>query len=112
MQSFELLESDQFKAELEEAALWLYTHNLEQSQEFADRKFLELERDINDLKSHLRKTPYIGQADEVSGIRRFPLYGGRYMATWILNEDAKTLILLEFFDVKYPQKLREVHFDE
>ncbi len=60
MQAFEILESDKFKAELEEAAFWLYTHNLEQSQEFADRKFLELEQDINGLKLHLKKTPHMG----------------------------------------------------
>lgn len=112
MQAFEILESDQFKAELEEAAFWLYAHNLEQSQEFADRKFLELEQDINGLKLHLRKTPHMGQADEVSGIRRFPLYDGRYVVTWIINEDAKTLTLLEFLDSKYPQTLREFQFDE
>ena len=42
MEVFDVQESDQFKIQLEEAILWLYSHNLEQSQEFADKKYLEL----------------------------------------------------------------------
>lgn len=110
--SFEILEADRFKEDLEEAAFWLYSHNLEQSQEFADRKFSELEQEINSLKAHLRKNPRMGQADEISGIRRFPLYGGRYLVTWVINENAGTLTLLEFIDSKYPKELRGFHFDE
>jgi hypothetical protein len=44
MQVYEVLESDKFKSDLEEAAFWLYSHNLEQSEEFADRNFAELEQ--------------------------------------------------------------------
>lgn len=109
---FEILEADKFKQDLEEAVFWLYSHNLEQSQEFADRKFLELEQEINSLKAHLKKNPRMGQADEISEIRRFPVYGGRYLVTWIINENAKTLTLLEFIDSKYPKELRTFHFDE
>lgn len=54
----------------------------------------------------------MGQADEISEIRRFPIYGGRYVVTWVINGDAKTIILLEFLDSKYPQSLREFQFDE
>lgn len=43
MEPFEVQESDRFKVELEEAILWLYSHNLEQSQEFADQKYFELQ---------------------------------------------------------------------
>ena len=50
MHEYEVFESDKFKSDLEEAAFWLYTHNLEQSQDFADQKFIELEREINGLK--------------------------------------------------------------
>ena len=64
MHEYEVFESDKFKSDLEEAAFWLYTHNLEQSQDFADQKFIELEREINGLKLHLRKNPRMGQDDE------------------------------------------------
>ena len=53
----------------------------------------------------------MGQADEVSGLRRFPLYGGRYFATWIIDEKGQTVTLLEFIDSKYPPTFREFHFD-
>ena len=40
MEAFGVQESDQFKFQMEEAILWLYSHNLEQSQEFAEKKYL------------------------------------------------------------------------
>lgn len=109
--SFEVQESDRFKTELEEAILWLYSHNLEQSEEFADQKYFELQQEVNVLKSHLKRNPRMGQADEVSGIRKFPLYGGRYLATWIVIEAQRTAILLEFIDSKYPKELRSFQTD-
>lgn len=110
--SFEILETLRFKQDLEEATMWLYSHNMEQSQEFADQKFLELGQEINSLKTHLKKNPNMGQADEISGIRRFPVYGGRYVITWIINENVKSLTLLEFIDSKNPKELRAFYFDE
>ena len=110
--SFDVQESDRFKAELEEAVLWLYSHNLEQSEEFADQKYFELQQEVNALKNHLKKNPHMGQADEVSGVREFPLYGGRYLATWLVIEAQKTAILLEFIDSKYPKELRQVYFED
>ena len=38
MEEFAVQESDKFKADMEEAVFWLYSHNLEQSQNFADKK--------------------------------------------------------------------------
>jgi hypothetical protein len=110
--SYKVRETDNFNANLEDAAFWLYSHNLEQSQQFAARKFLELEQEINDLKMHLQETPRIGQADEITGLRRFPVYDGRYIMTWIIDDKARTVTLLEFIDSKYPRNLRGVQFDE
>lgn len=112
MEEYEVQESDRFKAELEEAVLWLYSHNLEQSQDFADQKYFELQQEVNALKNHLKRNPRMGQTDEVSGIRRFPLYGGRYLATWLVIEAQKTAVLLEFIDSKYPKELRTFQFDD
>ncbi len=110
--AFEILETEKFQADLEDALFWLYSHNLEQSEDFADRKFLELELEINHLKIHLSETPRMGQADEVLGLRRFPVYGGRYLVTWIIDDVASTVTLVEFIDSKYPKTLREFKFDE
>jgi len=67
---------------------------------------------VNTLKNHLKRNPRMGQADEISCIRRFPLYAGRYLATWLVIEAQKTTILLEFIDSKYPQKLRQFRLDD
>lgn len=112
MADFEIQETDRFKLELEEAVLWLYTHNLEQSQEFADKKYFELQQEVNTLKNHLKRNPHLGQADKVSGIRKFPVYGGRFSISWLLIEAQKTAVLLEFIDSKYPKELRQFQFDE
>ena len=109
---YEVKESLKFEADLEDAVAWLYFHNLEQSQEFAERKFHELKQEVKDLERHLTRTPNMGQADDISGIRRFPLYEGRYSATWIIDENARIVTMLEFFDSKYPQNLRSFQFDE
>ena len=105
-------QTDQFKAALEEALYWLYSNNLEQSQEFADRKFLELQREVEELANHLRQTPLMGPADEISGLRRFPVYGGRYSVTWLVDDELNLVTLTEFLDSKYPQNLREFKFDD
>ena len=112
MSVFQVLETEKFRSDLEEAAFWLYSHNLEQSEEFADLKFVELQQEIDGLKNHLVKTPQMGQVDPISGLRRFPLYAGRYIVTWIANEAAQTVILLEFIDSKYPKPLRQFKIDE
>ncbi len=112
MAEYTVKESDKFGVDLEEALIWLYFHNLEQSQAFADQKALELKQEIKNLKLYLTKTPYMGRADDVSGLRRFPLYEGRYAATWSIDENARFVTLLEFIDSRYPQELREFHFDE
>lgn len=109
MEEFDVQESDKFKAEMEEAVFWLYSHNLEQSQDFADKKALELQQEVNVLKNHLKKTPRIGQADEISGIRRFPMYEGRFLITWTTNQEKNLVTLLEFLDSKYPKQLRQFH---
>jgi hypothetical protein len=105
-------ESDKFSAELESAVIWLYFHNCEQSQEFADRKSLELRQEVKNLEQHLTKTPYMGKANSISRLRCFPLYDGRYLATWKVDDKANLVILLEFLDSKYPKNLREFSFDE
>lgn len=112
MEAFDVQESDQFKIQLEEAILWLYSHNLEQSQEFADKKYLELQHEVNSLKNHLHRNPRMGQTDDVSGLRRFPLYGGRFLATWLTIDAQKSVVLLEFIDSKYPKQMREFHMTE
>lgn len=112
MNEFKVFETDKFKSDLEEAAFWLYSHNLEQSESFADKKFIELQNEINDLKNHLKKTPFIGQADELTKIRSFPIYDGRFLANWFINEHARSVIILNLFDSKYPRDLREFKFDE
>jgi len=109
MNEFEVQETDKFTAEIEDAVFWLYSHNLKQSQDFADKKALELQQEVNGLKNHLKKTPRIGQADEISGIRRFPIYDGRFLATWTTDEAKKLVTLLEFIDSKYPKQLRQFH---
>ena len=108
MREYDIQESQRFKTEMEEAVFWLYSHNLELSQEFADKKSLELQQEVDGLKGHLKKTPRIGQSDEISGLRRFPLYSGRYSVTWTTDETKRLVTLLEFMDSKYPQLLRHV----
>ena len=109
---YQVRETEYFSSSLEEAALWLYSFNLDRSESLASQKFLELEQEINDLKNHLQGTPRMGEADEISGIRQFPVYGGRYLVTWTLDDRAGVVTLLEFIDSKYPKTPPRFQFDE
>lgn len=112
MPDYKVIETDRFVADLEDSALWLYSHNLEQSEELADRKLLELEMEINQLKKNLAKTPFIGPADKSGVLRTFPVYGGRFSVNWFVNEQVRSVVLLSMMDSKYPQNLREYKFEE
>jgi hypothetical protein len=112
MQEFDVQETDKFKSQLEEAVLWLYSFNIEQSEEFADKKYFELQSEINTLKANLKRNPRMGQLDVVSGLRRFPVYDGRFVMTWLLLEAQKSVLILEFNDSKYPKQLRQFHMSE
>ena len=109
---FNIEESDQFLADVEEAAVWILLNNLEQSETFAESKVDEFQADINALKVRLQSYPDSGEGDEVPGLRRFPIYNGRYSAKWIVNSIIKTVILVALTDSKYPKSLREFSFDE
>ncbi len=67
---------------------------------------------MNTLKNHLKKTPSIGQVDKILGVRRFPLYEGRYLATWVTQEKQMIVTLLEFIDSKYPKSLRQFNMTD
>ncbi len=109
---YEVLESDHFLAALEECATWLYTHNLEYSMELADRKFAELEFEVNNLKNHLKTTPHMGRPDSISGLRNFSVYEGRFLITWLIDESRSIVTIHEFIDLKYPKQLRTILIED
>ena len=78
-------ETDQFLNDLEEAAIWILLNNIEQSEAFAESKVEELRADLDSLIERLKTFPESGESDQIRGIRRFPIYGGRYSAKWIVN---------------------------
>ena len=49
----------------------------------------------------------MGQADKISEIRRFPIYDGRFLATWTTDQANHLVTLLEIIDAKYPKQLRQ-----
>jgi hypothetical protein len=109
---FNVEESDRFLKDVEAVAIWVLRSNIEQSESFAEKKVDELGGDINFLKNRLRDFPELGEADDIEGVRKVPIYDGRYSAKWIVNHAAKTVILITLSDSKYPRSLREFQFDE
>lgn len=103
MIEFEVVESEKFRRDFEEALVWLYTHNLEQSERFADKKFLELNLEVSTLVKRLKVAPRMGQRNEMTGVRRLPLYEGRFTATWYVFDKIRLVLLQEFLDSKYPR---------
>lgn len=108
---FTVEESDQFLKDVEEAAVWILLSNLEQSESLAERKVDEFKADINSLKVRLQSFPESGEADELEGMHKFPLYDGRYSAKWIVNRIDRKVILITLTDSRYPRKLREFRLE-
>ena len=105
-------ESDQFLKDVEESAVWILLSNIDQSESLAEKKVDEFSEELNALKERLQKFPESGESDDIQGLRRFPIYGGRYSAQWIVNNVAKVETLISLSDSKYPKKLRHFQFDE
>ena len=98
--------------DVEESAVWILLSNIEQSESLAENKVNEFNSELNSLKDQLQNFPESGEADVIQGIRRFPIYGGRYSAKWIVNHVRKVVVLISLSDSKYPKNLRHFQFDE
>ncbi|OFZ17757.1 MAG: hypothetical protein A2Z20_02680 [Bdellovibrionales bacterium RBG_16_40_8] len=112
MALYEIEEADQFLKDVEEAAVWILITNLEQSESLANKKVNDLKTDLDSLRERLRSYPESGEAGEVPGLRRFPIYEGRYSAKWIVIHSARLVTLVALSDSKYPRQLRQFHIDD
>lgn len=108
---YSISEADQFLADVEEAAVWILLSNVEQSEALAEKKVDDFHADLMSLKNRLRDFPESGESDTIEGIRRSPIYEGRYSAKWIVNHVTKTVIFISLSDSKYPKQLRQFQFD-
>lgn len=111
MSKFTIYESDQFLRDVEEAAIWILVTNLEQSESLAEKKVNEFNFELKALKNRLTQFPESGEEDTIKGIRKFPIYGGRYSVKWIMSDNEKRVTLITLADSKYPKKLRNFGMD-
>ncbi len=109
---FAIEESDQFLRDVEEAAVWILLSNIEHSESLAEAKVQEFSDGLNALKARLKKYPESGEADQIQGLRKFPIYDGRYSANWIVDPVRKSVTLVALSDSKYPRSLRQFHTEE
>lgn len=112
MSAYKVFESSQFLEDVEEAVVWVLLTNAEQSESFAKKKADELQVELVSLKERLQNFPESGESASIRSIRRFPIYGGRYSVTWLVNHIIRTITLISLTDSKYPKQLRQFHFDE
>ena len=112
MSQFIIQESDQFIYNVEEAAVWILESNFESSEEFALQKLSEFQNDIELLKERLQQFPESGEGDEVKGVRKFPIYAGRYSVKWIVQKSERTVTLIALTDSKYPKQLKAIQLDD
>lgn len=112
MSHYIVQESDQFIKDVEEAAVWILVTNIEQSESLAEKKIYEFNSELNFLKNRIQNFPESGENDSVEGVRKFPIYDGRYLAKWIVIHAEKTVIFISLSDSKYPKLLRQFAMDE
>lgn len=102
-----------FLTELEEASEWLYSHNEQQSIEFAEKKKAQLQTEVIALKNRLSEKPYGLGTEVIAKIptyRKLSIYDGRYQAEWTIHEAMQQVSLLRLKDLKYPAKMRYKEF--
>lgn len=109
---YALVETNQFLVDFENIAVWILVSNSEQSDVFAEKKLNEFAEEMATLKSRLGSFPESGEMDIIQGVRRFPIYSGRYSVKWIVNNTSKTVVLISIADSKYPKSLRHFQFNE
>jgi hypothetical protein len=97
---------------VEEAAVWILLSNIEQSEALAESKVDELQADLDALREKLEHFPELGESDEIQGVRKFPIYEGRYSVKWVINPIALTVTLIALSDLKYPKNLRQFQMHE
>jgi hypothetical protein len=112
MTRFTIQESDQFLTDVEESAVWILESNLEESEDLALRKVDEFQGEIESLKERLKDFPDSGESDTVKGVRKFPIYKGRYSVKWIVQKTDKIITLIALSDSKYPKILRNIHLED
>jgi hypothetical protein len=111
MSQYIIQESDQFISDVEESAVWILESNLEQSEDLALRKVDEFQKDIQILKERLIDFPDSGEQDSIKGVRKFPIYGGRYSVKWVVQKADKLITLVALSDSKYTKALRNIQLE-
>jgi predicted Rossmann fold nucleotide-binding protein DprA/Smf involved in DNA uptake len=112
MSRFSIQESDQFLTDVEESAVWILESNLEHSEDLALRKVDEFQSEIEALKERLKDFPDSGEQDVIKGVRKFPIYHGRYSLKWVVQKTDKLITLIALSDSKYPKALRNIQLDD
>ncbi len=112
MSQFIVLETDKFLSDVEEAAVWILESNLEFSEDFAIKKVEELQKEIEDLKERLKQFPESGEMDEIKGVRKFPVYNGRFSVKWIFQKPVESITLIALTDSKYPKTLKGLFLED
>jgi plasmid stabilization system protein ParE len=107
-----ILETDQFLSDVEDSAVWILESNLEFSEDFAVQKVDEFQEEIEAVKERLQSYPESGEWDVIKGVRKLPIYNGRYSLQWIVQIPDKSIILIALTDSKYPKVLRNIQLKD
>lgn len=104
-EDYSVLESEQYFKDFEEIVLWIYLSNIEVSEDFAHKQTLKFNIEIDKLIARLMRYPESGlDEDDTIGIKRFPLYDGRYVVKWHFDHRKRIVTLLSIFDLRYPKE--------
>ena len=112
MPHYTIFETDKFLSDVEEAAVWILESNFDYSEDLAFRKLEELQIELETLKIRLQSYPETGEIDFIKGVRKFPVYDGRYSLKWIIQNTEKTVTLIALTDSRYPKNIRHIQVDE
>jgi predicted Rossmann fold nucleotide-binding protein DprA/Smf involved in DNA uptake len=109
---YQINATSNFLKDVEEISFWIFVTNVEQSENLAEAKLSQLESDLIVLKKKIQNFPESGEEVATRGVRKIPIYDGRYSARWIVDHDKKTVTLISLLDSRYPKQLRNIQTEE
>lgn len=112
MSQYQINATSNFLKDVEEISFWIFVTNVEQSKNLAEAKLSQLESELITLKKKIQNFPESGEEVATRGVRKIPIYDGRYSVRWIVDHHKKTATLISLLDSRYPKKLRNIPTEE
>ncbi|MFM6929239.1 MAG: hypothetical protein ACKOX6_12300 [Bdellovibrio sp.] len=99
-----------FKEDFQDVVNYILQSNLESYDlSFCEAKIDDFQDEVLGLIDDLVLFPEQGVRDKSSGVRKKPIYRGRYSVRWVVDDTTRVVHLIGLKDNERPKELRYKH---